>query len=653
MTKCLDFTVAIPTYNGESRLPELLERLQNQLDIQNINWEIIVIDNNSTDNTAKVVQSYQDNWQYSYPLKYYFEAKQGAAYARKRAVTEAKSELIGFLDDDNYPLSNWVVAAYNFAQKHPQVGAYGSQIHPDWEVEPPENFQKRIAPFLAITERGNLPLLYEARKKLLPPSAGLVVRRKAWLGSVPPNPILTGRVAGNMLTSEDLETLSYIQKSGWEIWYNPEMEIYHKIPNTRLQRAYLIPFFQGIGLSRYVTRMVNIKPWHQPFTLLAYMINDLRKIALHILKHRTKLKSDLVAACEMQLFLSSFVSPFYLWKNGYLTFNGQKKMIDTNEIAIKSLDITVAIPTYNGEVRLPKLLDKLFTQSGVEHLNWEIIVVDNNSSDKTYELVKNYQENCDISCTLRYFLETEQGAAFARVRAVREARGQLIAFLDDDNLPAPDWLSEAYKFGLEHPQAGAWSGQIHGEFEAKPPEKFERIQAFLAIREHGSDPYLFDADNLRLPPGAALVVRKQAWSESVPKVLFLKGRLGKSMVGGEDLEPLLYIHKAGWQIWYNPAMHTYHQIPACRLEKDYLLSLASGCGMCTFQLRLINATNWQKPIILLKTILGNLRRLLQHLVMYRGELKNNLIAIVEMEFYWASMMSPFYCLSLIVNKLAK
>ncbi|MHC5742972.1 MAG: hormogonium polysaccharide biosynthesis glycosyltransferase HpsE [Nostoc sp.] len=318
MTENLEFTVAIPTYNGESRLPELLERLQNQLYIENLSWEIIVVDNNSTDNTAKVVQNYQKNWQSPYPLKYCFEAKQGAAYARKRAVSEAKGRLIGFLDDDNYPVSNWVSAAYTFGEKYPKAGAYGSQIHPDWEVEPPENFQ-RIAPFLAITERGNLPLLYETAKKLLPPSAGLVVRKQAWLESVPDKPILTGRVKGSMLTSEDLEMLSYIQKTGWEVWYNPEMEISHKIPKFRLQKDYLIPFFRGIGLSRYVTRMINVKQIYRPFAFLAYLINDLRKIILHLLKYRTMLKTDLVAACEMQLFLSSFISPFYLWKNGYLT----------------------------------------------------------------------------------------------------------------------------------------------------------------------------------------------------------------------------------------------------------------------------------------------------------------------------------------------
>ncbi|MBR8837865.1 MAG: hormogonium polysaccharide biosynthesis glycosyltransferase HpsE [Stigonema ocellatum SAG 48.90 = DSM 106950] len=316
MAEFPDFTVAIPTYNGESRLPELLERLQNQIQTEGFSWEIIVVDNNSTDNTAAVVKTYQASWQHPYPLKYCFEPKQGAAYARKRGVHQAKGKFIGFLDDDNYPASNWVAKAYFFGENYQKAGAYASQIHPNWEVEPPENFQ-RIAPFLAITERGNLPLLYKPQKRLLPPSAGLVVRRQAWLESVPDKSILTGRVTGNMLTSEDLEMLSYIQKAGWEIWYNPEMEIYHQIPRWRLQREYLIPFFRGIGLSRYVTRMVNIEPWARPLAFLAYTLNDLRKIILHLFKYRLKVKTELVAACEMQLFLSSLISPFYLWKNGY------------------------------------------------------------------------------------------------------------------------------------------------------------------------------------------------------------------------------------------------------------------------------------------------------------------------------------------------
>lgn len=314
-----------------------------------------------------------------------------------------------------------------------------------------------------------------------------------------------------------------------------------------------------------------------------------------------------------------------------------------------TLDVTVAIPTYNGASRLPELIERLLNQTGVENINWEIIIVDNNSHDNTCELINKYQENWYHKFSLRYIFELKQGAAFARLTAVNEAKGKLVAFLDDDNLPAPDWLIQAYQFADDYPQAGAWSGQIHGSYEIEPPDEFERIQAFLAIREHGDKPFVFDADNLRLPPAAALIIRKEVWCAHVPSQPKLTGKLPGLLVQGDDYEPLLYIHNAGWQIWYNPAMHTYHQIPRWRFELDYLKSLARGCGLCICQLRLINAKKSQHSIIMLRTFIGNLRRLLQHLIKYKNELKYDTIFIFEMEFYLGSMLSPIYTLKRYYN----
>jgi glycosyltransferase involved in cell wall biosynthesis len=308
----VDFTIAIPTYNGESRLPEVLQRLQTQVDADSFVWEILVIDNNSQDRTTAVVQTFQAK--FPRPIRYYLETQQGASHARQRAVREAASELIGFLDDDNLPDPGWVLAAYQFAQSHPQAGAYGSRISADFEVEPPANF-KRIQPFLAIVERGSQSHRYEPEKKLLPPSAGLVVRKQAWLSHVPEQTLLNRlcfkRSDGNDC-SEDIETLSYIQQSGWEIWHNPEMHIAHKIPAWRLERHYLLPLFRSIGLSRCATRMVSMKPHQRWWMTTAYMVNDLRKIILHVLKYRNQFKTDLVAACELELYFGILISPFYL-----------------------------------------------------------------------------------------------------------------------------------------------------------------------------------------------------------------------------------------------------------------------------------------------------------------------------------------------------
>lgn len=308
----IDFTVAIPTYNGANRLSKLLERLQEQIHTENFSWEIIIVDNNSTDRTAQVVRDYQEHWHCKSPLLYCFETEQGAAFARARGVREARGELVGFLDDDTIPEYNWVAAAYKFGQEHPAVGAYGSQIHGEFEVEPPENFDK-IKLFLAIIERGAEAYEYKPSQKILPPSAGLVVRKKVWLEVIPSQLLLKGRTPDSMLGGEDMEMMAYIQLAGWEIWYNPGMEINHKIPKERLQRDYLLALARGIGLSRHPIRMIRARVWLRGWIIPVYLVNDLRKVIVHFMKYRSVMGRDIGAACEMEYYWGTLLSPFYLW----------------------------------------------------------------------------------------------------------------------------------------------------------------------------------------------------------------------------------------------------------------------------------------------------------------------------------------------------
>jgi glycosyltransferase involved in cell wall biosynthesis len=312
----VNITVAIPTYNGATRLPEVFDLLQKQLQTEDITWEILVVDNNSTDYIQEVIAEFQAILPH---LRWCRESKQGAAFARHRAFMEARGELVAFLDDDTIPDIHWVSAVAQFAKTHPQAGAYGSRVRADYAVQPPANFS-RIACMLAITEMGNQPLLYGKDSRFLPSSAGLVVRKSVWQQYVPKEMILPGRIEGHMLASEDLEMLSYIQRgSPWEIWYNPAMEITHKIPAARLEQKYLIPCVRGIGLSSHVIRMIGTKGIKKYLLTLAHFGNDLKNILWHLFKYRTDVKTDLVATCELSLLTGRLISPFFLWRKGYLS----------------------------------------------------------------------------------------------------------------------------------------------------------------------------------------------------------------------------------------------------------------------------------------------------------------------------------------------
>lgn len=312
------FTVVIPTYNGENRLPLVLDQLRQQIHTQNIPWEVIVVDNNSLDKTAKVVQEYQQSWPAHIPLRYYLETQQGAAFARQKAVEEAKGSIIGFLDDDNIPALDWVSAAYHFAQQYPQAGAFGGRIQGKFEqpqVLPP-NFEK-IACFLALVERGNQPIQYHFKDRLLPPGAGLVVRKEAWKKAVPKRLVLNHKGRNAKLASEDLEAILYIQKAGWEIWYSPQLKIEHLIPSWRLEKDYLLSLVRCVGLSRHHLRMLRIEAWQRPGLAMLYLLKDCYQLLLHLLKFRQRDRTNLVIACEREFLKASVVSPFFLWQHQF------------------------------------------------------------------------------------------------------------------------------------------------------------------------------------------------------------------------------------------------------------------------------------------------------------------------------------------------
>lgn len=303
-----DLSVVICTYNGETRIGTVLERLRSQRPTP-FTWEILIVNNNSTDNTQQIIDQYQ---QEDPSLRSVIEPQQGLAYARSRGVQDANGELVAFLDDDTLPDSDWVNQIGQFAKTHPQAGAFGGQIHGDYEVEPSPEL-KKVAVFLAVIERGSKPYCYEPKKRMLPPGAGLVVRRQVWLDAVQTQ--LVGRTTAAMLASEDIEAIAQIQTAGWEIWYHPDMHLYHQIPQWRTERAYLLSLVKGMGLARHHIRMVRLRPWQRPFATPLYLLNDLRQLLIHKLTHRTS--QDLAAACQRQLLCSSLISPFYLWSLGW------------------------------------------------------------------------------------------------------------------------------------------------------------------------------------------------------------------------------------------------------------------------------------------------------------------------------------------------
>lgn len=123
-------TVVTATYNGAHTLPRFLDSMV-QLDVEE-DWQLLVVDNNSTDNSAQIIKSYENQL----PLKYLFEEKKGKNAALNCALDFFKGDLIVFTDDDIIAASDWLSAFRSGATAHSEFSVYGGAIIPHWESQP-------------------------------------------------------------------------------------------------------------------------------------------------------------------------------------------------------------------------------------------------------------------------------------------------------------------------------------------------------------------------------------------------------------------------------------------------------------------------------------------------------------------------------------
>jgi GT2 family glycosyltransferase len=131
----------------------------------------------------------------------------------------------------------------------------------------------------------------------------------------------------------------------------------------------------------------------------------------------------------------------------------------------------------------------------------------------------------------------------------------------------------------------------------------------------------------------------------VPAVINLIGRVGGSMLPGEEYEVLLHMHKGGWKIWYNPEMVIQHKISASRFDKEYLLLTAYNGGLVNSRLRAIVAGKfWKKPFILMKGFLGSFWRWILYLWKNQGKFGKDLATDVEEKFLRGSFLTYIYYL---------
>jgi glycosyltransferase involved in cell wall biosynthesis len=248
-------SVIICCYNSAQRIKTTLQHLQSQFFIENINWEVILVDNNSTDNTIEIATNH---WAQN-PItefKILKEPQIGQAFARNTGVENAKYSILSYIDDDNWVPSNWINTVFETFQENPQIGVLGCNIEAVFEENPPAWLNKymdgyAIGQLYEQTDVTELGAVYGAgmciRKNALD-----LLKAKGW------KPYLSGRSMKKLYGGDDSELCFAVRLVDYKIWYNRNTTIKHFIPKERLNINYLLNLFRGFGASDLVLQAYNI-----------------------------------------------------------------------------------------------------------------------------------------------------------------------------------------------------------------------------------------------------------------------------------------------------------------------------------------------------------------------------------------------------------
>ena len=249
--------VLVPTFNRRDSLDRLLQSLDRQT-LARERFEVVIVDNNSTDGTAPTVDAFARSSRAR--IRLLQEAAQGAAYARNRGVRETASPIIASTDDDVEADPRWLEEALHGLELH-CAAAVGGRTLPVWNGSLPEWW-------IPDYEKVFLKDLGTESRRVLPPdyfyTHNIVVRREALgrAGLFDTRLAPTGR---QHLVGEDVELCRRMQENGDALYYVPEAIVRHHVDAYRLSRAFFRRRYFYRGVSYALRNRLRGKPLEIPY----------------------------------------------------------------------------------------------------------------------------------------------------------------------------------------------------------------------------------------------------------------------------------------------------------------------------------------------------------------------------------------------------
>jgi glycosyltransferase involved in cell wall biosynthesis len=246
-------SIIICTYNREKYIYDMLQRLA-QNDFSTDRYEIVLINNNSADQTEERCHVFQ----HDYPqviFRYFIETNQGLSYARNRGIEEANGDVLVFLDDDAFVNPDYLTNLGHYLKEYPDMMAFGGEITPLFETGiTPVWLSKWSYSWVSAINLGNTVTLFTGNKYPIGANMGFA---KAYFEKHGSFNTALGRNKKNMMAGEEKDIFNRSDRKTEKIYYLPNLKVKHVIPENRTTKVYIKRLGEGIGMSEKL-RTLNI-----------------------------------------------------------------------------------------------------------------------------------------------------------------------------------------------------------------------------------------------------------------------------------------------------------------------------------------------------------------------------------------------------------
>lgn len=257
MTAPLKVSVAICTWNRARLLDQTLAGLRELHIPPQVEWELLVVNNNSTDHTESVLAKHAG----ALPLRTLFEKRAGKSRAANLAITEAQGELLLWTDDDVRVERDWLAAYVEAARRWPSAAVFGGIVEPWFEQAPPAWVRDALPLFRDVFALSGeaFPREEGILDGSVHPFGANMALRTAVQRRFPYDPRMGPR-PGSHVRNEDAELMERLRRDGQQMVWVPAAKVAHHVPVERMTIAYVRDWKRGEGRSEVLWKGVPAGP---------------------------------------------------------------------------------------------------------------------------------------------------------------------------------------------------------------------------------------------------------------------------------------------------------------------------------------------------------------------------------------------------------